>query len=155
MAIMLRKAMTREKALALGREPPDPRVITLEQESARWQKRKENKKRATQREIRMLQKLIQLMAKDGFFDEQKRGEQWGIGQVSCFVDKAPRDGWNLIVVALDKSQFMLHQGWGDLLGAYHAELDDQLNLKNYIQITPEEVEGYLREREKDSRASRG
>lgn len=26
--------MTREKALALGREPPDPRVITLEQESA-------------------------------------------------------------------------------------------------------------------------
>jgi len=48
--------MTREKALALGRKPPDPRVITLEQEAARWQKRKENKKRATQREIRMLQK---------------------------------------------------------------------------------------------------
>jgi len=46
----------REKALALGRKPPDPRVITLEQEAARWQKRKENKKRATQREIRMLQK---------------------------------------------------------------------------------------------------
>jgi len=75
--------------------------------------------------------------------------------VSCFVGKAPRDGWNLIVVALEKSQFMLYQGWGDLLGAYHAEFDDQLNLKNYIQITPEEVEEYLREREKDSRASRG
>ena len=34
MAIMLRKVMTREKALALGRELPDPRVITLEQEAA-------------------------------------------------------------------------------------------------------------------------
>ena len=108
--------MTREKALASGREPPDPRVITLEQESARWQKRKENKKRTTQREIRMLQKLIQLMVKDEFFDEQKRGEQWGIGQVSCFVDKAPRDGWNLIVVALDKSQFMLHREWEGFRG---------------------------------------
>ena len=139
--------MTREKAQASGREPPDPRVITLEQGAARWQKRKGNERRTTQREIRMLQKLIQLMAKDEFFDEQKRREQWGMGQVSCFADKVPQDGWNLIVVALEKSQFMLHQGWGDLLGAYHAELDGQLKLKNYIQITPEEVEGYLRGRE--------
>ncbi len=83
------------------------------------------------------------MVKDGFFNEYGGEEEWGIGQVSCFADKVPRDGWNLIVVALQKSQFMLRWGWSDLLGLYQAELDDQLNLKNYIRITLEGVEEYL------------
>jgi len=149
MGVMLRRAVAREKALALGKKLPDPRVVALEQEAAQWEKMKEEERRAIRREIGMLQKLIQLMGKDGFFNEYGREEEWGIGQVSCFADKVPRDGWNLIVVALEKSQFMLRWGWSDLLGLYQAELDDQLNLKNYIRITPEEVEKYLRERGKD------
>jgi len=149
MAVILRRAVAREKALALGKKLPDPRVVALEQEAARWKERKEGERRAIQREIGMLQKLIQLMGKDGFFNEYGREEEWGIGQVSCFADKVPRDGWNLIVVALEKSQFMLRWGWSDLLGVYQAELDNHLNLKNYIRITPEEVEEYLRERGKD------
>ena len=149
MAVILRRAVAREKALALGRELPDPRVIALEQEAARWEERKEEERRVIQREIGMLQKLVQLMVRDELFDENKAEEEWGIGQVSCFADKVSRDGWNLIVVALGKSQFMLRWGWGDLLGVYQAELDDQLNLKNYVRITSEEVEEYLRERGKD------
>jgi len=144
MAVILRRVVAREKALALGRKLPDPRVIALEQEAARWGERKEEERRAIRREIGMLQKLIQLMGKDEFFNEHREEEEWGIGQVNCFADKVPRDGWNLIVVALEKSQFMLRWGWSDLLGVYQAELDDQLNLKNYIRITLEEVEEYLR-----------
>ena len=149
MAVILRRAVAREKALALGKKLPDPRVVALEQEAARWEKRKEEERKAIRREIGMLQKLIQLMDKDGVFNEYGREKEWGIGQVSCFADKVPRDGWNLIVVALEKSQFMLRWGWSDLLGLYQAELDDQLNLKNHIRITLEEVEEYLRERGKD------
>jgi hypothetical protein len=36
MAVLLRRAVAREKALALGRKLPDPRVIALEREAARW-----------------------------------------------------------------------------------------------------------------------
>ena len=148
MAVILRRAVAREKALALGKKLPDPRVVALEQEAARWGKRKEEEGRVIRREIGMLQKLVQLMARDGFFDESKE-EEWGIGKVSCFADKVPQNGWNLIVVALEKSQFMVRWGWSDQLGVYQAELDDQLNLKNYIRITLGEVEEYLRERGKD------
>ncbi len=143
MAVILRRAVAREKALALGKELPDPRVVALEQEAAQWEERKEEKRRTIRREIGMLQKLVQLMVKDEFFNEHGR-EEWGIGQVSCFADKMPQDGWNLIIVALEKSQFVLRWGWSDLLGVYQAELDDQLNLKNYVRVTPEEIEEYLR-----------
>ncbi|MBT9141911.1 MAG: hypothetical protein DDT29_00304 [Dehalococcoidia bacterium] len=41
MAVILRRAVAREKASALGKKLPDPRVVALEQEAARWKKRKE------------------------------------------------------------------------------------------------------------------
>lgn len=145
LAVMLRKAVAREKALAFGKPLPDRRVIALEQEAARWGEKEEEKKRLIRREMGMLQKLVQFMARDEFFDESKRDEFWTIGQVSCLADKALADGWNLTVIALEKSPFVLRWGWGELLGLYHAELDDQLNLKNYIRVTPEELEEYLQE----------
>ena len=40
---------------------------------------------------------------------------------------------------------MRRWGWGDLLGVYQAELDDEPNLKNYLRITPDEIEKYLRD----------
>ena len=149
MAVLLRRAVAREKALALGRKLPNPHAIVLEQEAARWRESKEEERKVIEREIGMLQKLVQFMAGDGFFDGSKKDEEWGIGQVSCFVDKVPQDGWNLIVVALERSQFMRRWGWGDLLGVYHAGIDDQLRLTNYNRISPDEVEKYLKEREKD------
>ncbi len=142
LAVMLRKAVAREKALAFGRPLPDPRAVALKHEAARWKEKEEEKKRLIHREIGMLQKLVQLMARDEFFDESKRDEFWTIGRVSCLADKVLQDGWNLIVVALEKSPFMLRWGWGELLGLYHAELDDQLNLKDYFRVTTEELEEY-------------
>jgi hypothetical protein len=41
MGVMLRRAVAREKAIALGKRLPDPRVVALEQEAARWEERKE------------------------------------------------------------------------------------------------------------------
>lgn len=140
LAVMLRKAVAREKALALGRPLPDPRAVALEHEAARWKEREEEKRGLIRREMGMLQKLVHLMARDEFFDESKIDQFWTIGGVSCLVDKVTQDGWNLIVIALEKSQFMLRWGWGELLGLYHAELDAQLNLKSYHRITPEELE---------------
>jgi len=145
LAVMLRKAVAREKALAFGRPLTNPRAVALEQEAARWKEREEEKRRLILRETGMLQKLVQFMARDEFFDESKRDEFWTVGRVSCLVDKVPQDGWNLIVIALERSPFMLRWGWGELLGLYHAELDDQLNLKNYIRVTPEDLEEYLQE----------
>lgn len=143
MAVILRKAVAREKALALGRNLPDPRVIALKQEAARWRESKEEMRRGIRREIGMLRKLIQLVARDRFFNENKKDEEWNIGRVSCFVDKVSPDGWNFIVATLEKSSFMTRQGWRDLLGIYRAELDDHLNLKNYTRVTPKEIEEYL------------
>ena len=144
MGVLVRKAVAREKRIALGIPRPDPFLVAFEQEAARWRESKEEVRRSIRREIGMLRKLVQLMANDGFFDDGKRGEEWGIGQVSCFVDKVPQDGWNVIIVALERSQFMLRWEWGDLLGIYQAELDDQLSLKDYVRIAPDEIEEYLR-----------
>ena len=146
MGVILRRAVAKEKALALGRKLPNPRAIILEREAAQWRKKKEEKKKIIQREIKMLQKLIQFTSEDGFYGESKKGQEWSIGQVSCFVDKLPQNGWNLTVFALEKSRFMLYRGWGDLLGIYQAKLDDQLNIKDYIRITPQEIEEYLRKK---------
>jgi len=41
MAVLLRRAVAREKALAFGRKLPDPRAIALEREAARWTESKE------------------------------------------------------------------------------------------------------------------
>jgi hypothetical protein len=41
MAVLLRRAVAREKAMALGRKLPDPRAIVLEREAARWVESKE------------------------------------------------------------------------------------------------------------------
>ena len=149
MSVLLRRAVAREKALAFGRKLPDPHAIALEREAARWRESKEEEKKVIEREIEMLQKLVQFMVGDGFFDGAKKDEEWGIGRVSCFVDKVPQNGWNLIVVALERSKFMLRWGWGDLLGVYHAGIDNQLRLRGYLRISPDEVEKYLKEREKD------
>lgn len=144
MSVLVRKAVAREKRIALGIPLPDPFLVTFEKEAARWRESKEEIRRGIQREIGMLQQLIHLVAGDGFFDDGKKRKEWCIGQVSCFVDKAPQDGWSLIIVAVERSQFMLRWEWGDLMGIYQAELDDELNLKNYVRITPGEVEEYLR-----------
>ena len=41
MGVMLRRAIAREKALALGRKLPDPHIAALEQEAARWREGKD------------------------------------------------------------------------------------------------------------------
>jgi hypothetical protein len=41
MAVLLRRAVAREKAMAFGRRLPDPRAIVLEREAARWVESKE------------------------------------------------------------------------------------------------------------------
>jgi len=144
MSVLVRKAVSMEMRIARGIPRPDPFLVAFEQEAARWRESKEEIRRGIRREIGMLQQLIQLVASDGFFDDGSKGEEWCIGQVSCLVDKVPQDGWNLTVIALERSQFMLRWEWGDLLGIYQTELDDQLNLKNYSRITPGELEEYLR-----------
>lgn len=37
---------------------------------------------------------------------------------------------------------MVSWGWGDLLGVYLTELDNELSLKKYVRITPDEVERF-------------
>lgn len=147
MSVLVMMAVAKEKAKALGRiKPrPDPLLVAMEQATAMQRAKEEEERMKVRREIGMLQKLVQLMSGDRVFDEQKEEhEEWSIGQVNCFVDKVPQNGWNLIVVALERSQFINRWEWGDLLGVYRAELDDQLNLKDYGRVTPVEIEEYLR-----------
>lgn len=144
MSMILRRALAREKALAWGRPLANHRLVELEQEAAQWRQRKEEEKQLIRREIGMLQKLVELMARDEFLDGSKNNDEWMIGKVSCFADKAPQNGWNVAIVAVERSQFMVRWGWGDLLGVYHAELDDQLNMKDYLRVTPEDLEEYFR-----------
>lgn len=140
LAMMIRRAVARETALALGKPLPGPHAFALEQAAAEWQRRQEEKQRLAHREIAMLQKLVQLMDKDNLFDASNKDGEWAIGRVGCLVEKVPQDGWAVVVIMLDKNRFVLRRGWGDLLGVYLAELDDRLNLKDHFRLSPKELD---------------
>lgn len=99
----------------------------------------EEKERTAQKEKEMLERLVQFMAKDGIFDEHKEKEDWILGRVKCSANKNPL-GWDLLVVALEKSNFIARWGWGEILGVYRAQLDSQLNLIDYLRAAPGGIE---------------
>jgi len=99
----------------------------------------EEKERIAKREKEMLQRLVQFMAKDNIFDGKEEEEDWVLGRVKCSVNRNPL-GWDLLVVALERSQFISRWGWSDLLGMYRAQLDSQLNLIDYLRVSPGEIE---------------
>ena len=140
LAVMLRKAVAAEKALALGRSRAGPRASALEREAAEWKRREEEKEKRLCRETAMLEHLIRLMIRDRVFDITGEERMWAVGEVNCLAEKAPQDGWSLVVTNLHRSRFVLRSGWGDLLGIYKAQLDDQLNLTHFLRVTPEELE---------------
>ncbi|MFC1999633.1 hypothetical protein ACFLXE_02610 [Chloroflexota bacterium] len=139
LAMMLRRAVATEKALALGRSLLGPRASTLERDAAEWKRREEEKEKRLCRETAMLEHLIRLMIRDRVFDITGEERMWAVGKVNCLAEKAPQDGWNLVVTNLHRSRFMLRSDWGDLLGIYKAQLDDQLNLTHFLRVTPEEL----------------
>lgn len=145
LAVMLRRAIAREKALVWGRKLHDPRTTALEQEAARWNERREEEGRIICKETVMLQRLIQSMERDEFFDEGRKGTEWSIGKVTCFADKMPPGGWELMVVAMGRSWITRRWGWNDLLGVYQAQLDSKLNLMSYVRVTEDEINQFLKD----------
>lgn len=91
------------------------------------------------KEREMLEKLVQLMAGDGIFDKNGGEKDWALGRVRCFINRALY-GWDLIVIALEKSNFILRWGWEDLLDVYLVQLHERLNLVDYYRINREEIE---------------
>jgi len=116
-------------------------AVMRKKEREEHKKREEEKERIArrEREAGMLQKLVWLMARDNIFDGYMGEGSWVVGQVRCFVSGVPQDRWHLVVVALDKSKFMLRWGWSNLLGVYLCRLDGGLGLRKYVRIAPDEV----------------
>ena len=106
----------------------------------------EEKERVAQKEKEMIERLVQFMAKDDIFDEHKEKGNWVLGRVKCSVNKNPL-GWDVLVVALERSNFITRWGWGDILGVYRAQLDSQLNLTDYVRAAPDEIEVFPKIRE--------
>lgn len=115
---------------------------TIKGQEAKLKKGEEGKRRVTQREKEetMLEKIVSLMSQDGIFD--KHQERWDVGQVSCFVSEKPQGRRDIIFVALGLSDFMVRQGWSELLGIYKAELNGGLRLKDYDRIAPDELRDF-------------
>lgn len=119
-------------------------------EKRRKKREKEEEIAHTEREIGMLQKLTELMARDGVFENHQ--ERWDLGRVSCVPQRMQQNGWKVFIVALERSKFMLRWEWGELLGVYIAELNNQLDLRSYTRILPDKIEefpevvGFLREK---------
>lgn len=126
---------------AWGRELDD---LMRKNEEEKYRKVEEEKEGIArkEREAGMLQKLVHLMVRDGVCDGYKGEENWSVGQVNCFVSGVPQNRWNIIVVALERSKFMVRWRWADLLGIYLAELDGGLGLMRYVRIAPDEVEEF-------------
>ncbi|NQT48965.1 MAG: hypothetical protein HQ578_08335 [Chloroflexi bacterium] len=99
----------------------------------------EEKDRTARREKEMLERLVQFMDDDGILDGKEEEGDWVLGRVRCSATRNPL-GWDLLVVALERSQFISRWGWGDLLGMYRVQLDSHLNLIDYLRAGPGEVE---------------
>ncbi|MCX6000140.1 MAG: hypothetical protein NTU41_11295, partial [Chloroflexi bacterium] len=140
MAVMLRTTVARERALALGKPRRGPHALELEQQAAAWQRKQEQIASRTRQETAMLHTLVQLMGANGAFDTPTSSAPWSFGRVDCLATRVPEGGWNLTVVASDKkSRFITRHGWSELLGTYHAQLDDQLVITHHSREIPQEA----------------